>query len=102
MYQYTTPTLTLTLADVDFSEVTEFRVAIENKGQELLKVVPVSDSSVSSTDHSITLHLTQEETAAFSLGGVVVQVRVIFTDGTVLATDKKRFEMKSVLDEVIV
>lgn len=102
MYQYTTPTLTLTLADVDFSEVAEFRVALENKGQELLKVVPVSDSSVDATDRTITFRLTQEETAAFSLGGVVVQVRVVFNGGAVLATEKKRFEMKSVLDEVIV
>lgn len=102
MYQYTTPTITLTLADVDFAEVATFRVTLENKGTELLKVIPVSDSSVDATDHTITISLTQEETASLAVGGVEVQVRVVFTDNTILATEKKRIEMRSVLDEVVV
>ena len=42
MYRYTTPSLTLKLEGSDFDEVLLFRVAIEQKNIELLKVVEVS------------------------------------------------------------
>lgn len=102
MYQYTTPTLVLTLADVDFDDVATFRVAMENKGQQLLKEIAADDSSVDSENNTITIVLTQEETAAFSVGEAVIQVRVVFSDGSVLATAKKRFKVQPVLDEVVV
>lgn len=102
MYRYTTPSLTLKLEGLDFDEVLLFRVAIEQKNIELLKVVEVSDPGVDAENSTIVVSLTQEETAQFKESPVEIQVRIKLTNGKVLATNKVKRMVSGVLDEVII
>jgi len=102
MYRYTTPTLPLTITDVDFTDVNYFRVAIEQGKTEMLKVVNVNDPNVDAENKTIYIPLTQEETAALLSGPAEVQVRIKFTNNAVLATNKANITVKDVLDEVII
>ena len=102
MYRYTTPTIPLTIDDVDFADVSLFRVAIEQGGVEMLKVINVDDPAVDAENHTIYVPLTQEETASFKKGVGEVQVRIRFTSGAVQATQKAKLSVHDVLDEVII
>lgn len=102
MYRYTTPTLPITIADIDFADVQLFRVAIEQGATELLKIVNADDASVDTETNTIYVPLTQEETASFKKGISEVQVRVKFNSGAVLATNKAKVSVNDVLDEVII
>lgn len=102
MYRYTTPTLPITIEDLDFDEVSVFRVAIEQDSTELLKVVDVDDPLVDAENKTIYVPLTQEETASFKSGVTEVQVRIVFRSGAVQATKKAKLSVHDVLDEVIV
>lgn len=102
MYRYTTPTIPITIEDVDFADVSLFRVAIEQGGVEMLKVVDVNDPSVDAETHTIYVPLTQEETASLKSGTSEIQVRIRFTSGAVQATPKAKLSVHDVLDEVII
>ena len=102
MYRYTTPTLPITISDLDFSTVTLFRVAIEQDGVKILKVIDADDASVDAQHKTINVALTQEETASFKDGVGEVQVRAKLTGGSVLATRIAKLSIKDVLDEVII
>ena len=102
MYRYTTPTLPITIEDIDFTEVNVFRIAIEQGNIEMLKIINADDESVDAETNTIYVPLTQEETASFKEGSVYVQARIVFTAGAVMATAKAKVSVKDVLDEVIV
>lgn len=112
MYTYTTPTLPITIEDVDFSAVSLFRIAIaqdkdlklmgKNKDICILKVIEASDSHVDAEHKTIYVPLTQEETAQFDEGAVRIQARIKYTNGSVEATDKAILSVEEVLDEVII
>lgn len=102
MYRYTTPTIPITIDDLDFDDVARFRVAIEQGSLEMLKIVEVTSTAVDPETKTIYVPLTQEETAAFKDGMVEVQVRVVFTSGAVQATKKAKLSVHDVLDEVII
>ena len=102
MYRYTTPTLPITISDLDFSTVSLFRVAIEQNGVEILKVINADDASVDAEHKTINVALTQEETASFKDGIVEIQVRAKLTGGSVLATKVAKLSVNDVLDEVII
>lgn len=102
MYRYTTPTLPITIADIDFADVQLFRIAIEQGKTEILKIVDSDDESVDAETNTIYVPLTQEETAAFEKGNGYVQARVKFNSGSVLATNKAKVSVYDVLDEVII
>ena len=101
MYRYTTPTLPITIEDIDF-DVVLFRIAIEQGNTEILKVVMPDDASVDAEHNTIYVPLTQEETAMFKKGNSEVQARVKFESGAVLATNKANMTIRDVLDEVII
>ena len=103
MYQYTTEKITLTINGIDFSQVATFRVAIKGKDTTLpIKTISASSSSVDATKHTVTVPLTQNETASLGKGYAVVQVRIVTTDGDVFATNKVKDLVDNVLDEVVV
>lgn len=102
-YRYTTPTLPLTISDLDFSTVNKFRIAIEQGDKEIfLFIVDASDPIVDAEHKTIYLELTQEQTSQLSEGYAKIQIRVLFTSGKVLATPKKNVTINDVIDEVIV
>lgn len=102
MYRYTTPTLPITIDGIDFADIVLFRVAIEQKNNEMLKVLNAGDPSIDAEHNIIYVPLTQEETASFNSGMVQVQVRVKFANDAVLATNKVKVSVDDVLDEVII
>lgn len=101
MHRYTTPTIPITI-DVDFTSVDVFRIAIENKDTELLFVVPADDARVDAQHKTINIELTQEQTASFTEGYVLVQARIKYTNGKIQATDMEKLSVGQVLDEVII
>lgn len=102
MYRYTTPTIPITISDIDFADVNLFRVAIEQGNTEILKIINATDTSVDAENNTIYVPLTQEETARFKSGSGEIQVRVKFASGAVLATNKAKVSISDVLDEVII
>ena len=102
MYRYTTPTLPITISDLDFDDVSLFRIAIEQGNIEMLKIVNADDPSVDTEHKTIYVPLTQEETASFKDGMVQIQARIKFENNSVLATNKVSLPVKDVLDEVII
>lgn len=103
MYRYTTPTLPITIEDIDFALVDNFRIAIEQKGKEdKLFIVSASDPSVDAQNKTIYLSLTQEQTVDFDEGEAKLQVRIVYSNGSVQATRKARITINDVIDEEIV
>lgn len=102
MYRYTTPTIPITIEDLDFADIARFRVAIEQGTLEMLKIIEVSSTSVDAEHRTIYVPLTQEETASFKDGTAMVQVRVVFNSGAVQATKQAPLTVRDVLDEVII
>lgn len=102
MHRYTTPTIQITIDDVDFSNVDVFRIAIEKGQKSLLFVVPADDARVDAQHKTINIELTQEESASFNEGFVLVQARIKYTNGKIQATDMARLNVADVLDEVII
>ena len=102
MRRYTTPTLPLTIDDIDFSEVSVFRVSIEQDKIELLKVINGNDPHVDADHKTIYVPLTQEETASFCEGYVAIQVRFKYNNNSIDATDIVNEPIERVLDEVII
>lgn len=103
MYQYTTPTLPITIPEVDFSEVSKFRIAIKSGGDEyLLFVVDADDERVDAEHKTIMLELTQEQTTQLEIGKGQVQARIVYRSGKVQATQKANVSINDVIDEEIV
>ena len=103
MYQYTTPTLPVTIPEVDFSEVSKFRIAIKSGSDDyLLFVVDADDPIVDAQTKTIMLELTQEQTTMLEIGKGVVQARIIYNTGKVQATKKANVSIDDVIDEEIV
>lgn len=99
MYTYTTPTVTCILEGVNFEQVDYVRVALKGKA-EVLKQVNISDID---TDHnSLSIKLTQKETASIGAGTMFIQARVHYTDGTVEATNMISTTMNDVIDKAVI
>lgn len=99
MYTYTTPTITCVLAGVEFDLVDIVRIAIKGK-DEVLKIIEASD--IDAETGSLTVKLTQEETASIGSGQIAIQARVRYRDGTVQATNKVLRQMSDVIDKVVI
>lgn len=99
MYTYTTPAITCTLEDVDFTNIDYVRVAVKGARCQLVKQVAVAD--IDTEEGIVVIGLTQEETAALGKGQVMIQARLHYTNGDVQATDKVIRQMDDVLDKVV-
>ena len=102
MYRYSTPTIPLKISGLDFSEVSFFRVKLENEKVSVLQQIEINDARVDAQNKTIYFTLTQEETAKFEEGFAEIQVRVKYTSGSVQATPIKQIQVKDVLDEVVI
>lgn len=99
MYTYTTPTIPCKLKDLDFSHVDYVRIAITGEKAQIVRQVPASEFDENGV---VLVQLTQEETAAFGEGCIIIQCRIRFQDGSVLPTRKIRTTMDDVLDKVVI
>lgn len=99
MYNYTTPTITVTMAGVVFADVNYVRLALVGENASLLREIPASDFGEKGQAY---VSLTQEETAAFGEGNVYIQARIIYQDGTIQPTNKVTAKMRDILDKVVI
>lgn len=102
MINYTTPTISLTVEEVDLTG-TDVYVSLEQGNHELTKSGSDLIISTDEGDTNIIFTLTQEESASFNFGkSVSVQVNWISQAGVRDATEIKSVGvMRNLLDKVI-
>lgn len=101
MYKYTTPTLPVTISDINFLDVDYFRIAIK-AGKKYIFEIPANDERVDSENNTIYLELTQEQTAHFAAGYAIIQARIKYNTGRIQATETAKISINDVIDEVII
>lgn len=84
MTRGTTPTITLTVTDVPLSGASLY-LAFRQGRHLLLK--SGEDLTVDTTNNTIEVTLTQEETLQFAPGGCEIQIRGVYATGTSFATE---------------
>ncbi len=102
MYQYTTPTIILSINGIEFEHVSLFRITIHGKRNQLLKLVSGDSDNVDAEQNTVSIVLTQEEMASLGKGYGAIQVRIVTTENDVFATNKEKILVDSVFDEVVV
>lgn len=99
MFRGTTPTHTFKLP---FSTSLLQKVLVTYKQDENI-VLEKTEADCTFENNSIKLKLTQEETLAFSAKRVKIQLKLLTTDGTVMASDiKKKFAKDCLNNEVFI
>ena len=88
MYQYTTPTITITIPEaLDVSEITALVVVLQQGPRSLEKTLDDSNVQLDTENNAITITLTQEETGAFEAGTVKIQCHIL-VGNTAYATNE--------------
>lgn len=91
MYQYTTPTVTITIpTDYDVDNITDLLITLEKGDITLTK--GMNDVTFDSTNNAIVLTLTQEDTGSFTEGMLKIQAHLKI-GSTVYATQIMRVQM---------
>ena len=96
MRRGTTPTITITCKDFDFSTSKEIVITIE-----LRKEVNITGERIRILSDTITAELTQEETLSLGEGLAKVQVKVKTADDKVIASNVIRVTVEEILNEDI-
>lgn len=93
MIQYTTPTFTFDIS-LPTSAIADIEVTFKqaNTGVEVQKEMVKDKLSI--TDGKLSVTLSQEDTGKFSVGSCQVQMRVLTTDGKVLASEIARIKVE--------
>lgn len=101
MFQGTTPTLTLTFdEEIDFSDAKSVVVTFATDYNK--KITEKSDDEITLDRNVISINFTQEETLAFMPGPTLVQVNVLFEDGSRLASNVGAIEwVRNLKNEVM-
>ena len=98
MRRGTTPTLTLLIHGIDVSDMGTIFVTFEQGSKEVTKTG--EDISVDTENNAITIAFSQEDTLAFGVGNIDVQIRALLKDGeTAIASKIKRTSMERILLE---
>lgn len=97
MRRGTTPTISVSISDVDYSEIEAIYVTIEQKGVELTK-----EMIVDLEEHTISTTLTQEEALSLKSGSGKIQFKLKFNDGSVSASDITRIKVDDILNEEVI
>lgn len=95
MTRGTTPTITLTVNEVDLTDLKSVYVTFCQAGKMLTK--QSGDEGVEITEHTVSILLSQEETLSFSPGTAEVQLRGLTNGGNAFATNVGRVAVKEVL-----
>lgn len=92
MIQYTTPTITVTIAGVALADTDEVWLTLQpqSKGNLTGEALTVEDPTVrvEGTDTIVSVTLTQEQSAMLPKGSCYVQVNWLSSDGTRCATTR--------------
>ena len=101
MFKGTTPTLTLTFDEsIDFSDAKSVAVTFATDYNK--KITEKTGDELTIEDNVISINFTQEETLAFMPGPTLVQVNVLFEDGSRLASNVGAIEwVRNLKNEVM-
>ena len=98
MFRATTPTHTFALP-FDTGQIKEVRITYQQNGETVLQK---TETDCTMTGSEIKVTLTQEETLLFAADNRVhIQLRVLTTDGKVMASDIDKVSVKACLDEEV-
>ena len=95
MTRGTTPTITLTVNEVDLTDLKSVYVTFCQSGKMLTK--RKGDEGVEITEHTVSVLLSQEETLKFCPGTAEVQLRGLTNGDNAFATNVGRVTVKEVL-----
>ena len=98
MRQGTTPTIQITVNNIDLADMERIYVVFEQNGNLLKK--GMADLKVE--NNVISVLLTQEETLSFKNGNCNIQLRMITYDGIAMASPIKTVNVYSVLNKEVI
>mgnify|MGYP004498449789 FL=1 len=98
MRQGTTPTLQITVNNIDLADMEHIYVVFEQNGNLLKK----SMTDLKIENNVISVLLTQEETLSFKNGNCNIQLRMITFDGIAMASPIKTINVHSVLNKEVI
>lgn len=98
MRQGTTPTIQITVNNIDLADMERIYVIFEQNGNLLKK--GMTDLKVE--NNVISVLLTQEETLSFKNGNCNIQLRMITYDGIAMASPIKTVNVYSVLNKEVI
>lgn len=103
LYRSTTPTIILHIKDQDFDMTTIdiCHVTIENDSGRNKKTFEIGSENIDASERTISLELTQQETAKFEAGFVKLQLKLKTTDGKVIASKIVITKIDEILEEDI-
>lgn len=101
MRRGTTPTITLTCEDLNFTQMKSLYITFAQPGG-WKKTVRESDSFIDIFEHELKIYLTQEDTLKFHNGVVQVQIRALTSDGIAVATDIASFDIGPILYDGVI
>ena len=98
MRQGTTPTLQITVNNIDLADMEHIYVVFEQNGNLLKK----SMTDLKVENNVISVLLTQEKTLSFKNGNCNIQLRMITYDGIAMASPIKTVNVYSVLNKEVI
>lgn len=98
MRQGTTPTIQITINDIDLNEMQNIYVVFEQNGYILKK----ESSDLNIEGNIISVSLTQEETLNFKEGTCNIQLRMITKGGVAIASPIKTTKVYRVLNKEVI
>lgn len=98
MRQGTTPTIQITINEIDFNEMQNIYVVFEQNGYILKK----ESSDLNIEGNIISVLLTQEETLNFKEGTCNIQLRMITKGGVAIASPIKTTKVYRVLNKEVI
>lgn len=101
LYRSTTPKVILHIKDPEFdmNTIEMAHIAMENDSGRNKKIF--TNTSINYEDRTITVELTQEDTAAFEPGYINLQLKIKTFDGEVLASRIVHCTINDILEEEI-
>lgn len=98
MRQGTTPTIQITINDIDLNEMQNIYVVFEQNGYILKK----ESSDLDIEGNTISVSLSQEETLNFKEGTCNIQLRMITKGGVAIASPIKTTKVYRVLNKEVI
>ena len=97
MYRGTTPTHVFKDLPVSREDIAEIWISYAQNGKEVFTLGDTAATFIS--DNALEVTLDQEKTLSLSKGRVEIQMRILLTDGTALASDVVSLPVKEILRE---
>lgn len=99
IWQGTTPILTFNAENIDFTAAQKVELTLRDEAEKLTFTSPHERLAVA--EHSVSITLTQEETYRLA-GNVYAQIRLLYADGKVGASDAIPVAIKVPLYEGVI